>query len=46
VKTFSPAFDVTPAELITAIITDCGVIQPVNRRNVLKVIGKEGRNTR
>ncbi|MBX5466979.1 MAG: S-methyl-5-thioribose-1-phosphate isomerase [Firmicutes bacterium] len=25
---FNPAFDVTPAELITAFITDCGVIYP------------------
>jgi methylthioribose-1-phosphate isomerase len=39
IRTFSPAFDVTPAGLITAIITDRGVIQPVNRRNVLKAIG-------
>ena len=27
---YNPAFDVTPAELVTAIITDRGVIQPVN----------------
>jgi len=39
VKTYSPAFDVTPAQLITAIITDRGVIQPVNEENVRKVIG-------
>ena len=39
VRTFSPAFDVTPAKLITAIITDRGVIRPVNRANVLKTIG-------
>ena len=39
VRTFSPAFDVTPAGLITALITDRGVIRPVNRANVLKVIG-------
>jgi len=38
VRTYSPAFDVTPANLITAIITDRGVIRPVNRRNVLRVI--------
>ena len=31
VDVYNPAFDVTPAELITAIITDRGVIQPVNR---------------
>ncbi len=28
-QVYNPAFDVTPAELITAIITDRGVIQPV-----------------
>ncbi len=38
VKTYSPAFDVTPAELITAIITDRGIIQPVNKENVKRVI--------
>ncbi len=39
VATYSPAFDVTPAELITALITDRGVIQPVNKQNVRKVLG-------
>jgi methylthioribose-1-phosphate isomerase len=42
VRTYSPAFDVTPAELITAIITDRGVIRPVNRRNVRKMIESRG----
>ncbi len=28
VKTFNPAFDVTPAELVTAIITERGVARP------------------
>ena len=28
VNAFNPAFDVTPAELITAIITDRGVFKP------------------
>jgi hypothetical protein len=28
VDTWNPAFDVTPAELITAIITDVGVLRP------------------
>jgi methylthioribose-1-phosphate isomerase len=41
VKTYCPAFDVTPAELITAIITDRGVIQPVNEQNVRKIIGAQ-----
>ncbi len=38
VKTYSPAFDVTPAELITAIITDRGIIKPVNADNISKII--------
>lgn len=38
VKTYSPAFDVTPAELISAIITDRGVIDPVNAANVRSVL--------
>ena len=32
--TYAPAFDVTPAELITALITDRGLIQQVNETNV------------
>ena len=39
IKTFNPAFDVTPAELITAIVTERGVIMPVNEGNVEKVVG-------
>lgn len=39
VKTYSPAFDVTPAELITAIITERGIITPVNAMRVRKAIG-------
>jgi methylthioribose-1-phosphate isomerase len=31
---YNPAFDVTPAELISAIITDHGVIKPVDHLNV------------
>ncbi|MHC4294494.1 MAG: S-methyl-5-thioribose-1-phosphate isomerase [Planctomycetota bacterium] len=41
VKTYAPAFDVTPADLITAIITDKGIIKPVSEQNVRKVIGAE-----
>lgn len=36
---YNPAFDVTPAELVTAIITERGVIRPVNRSTVLKWSG-------
>jgi len=39
IKTFCPAFDVTPHELITAIITERGVIQPVNTTTVAKILG-------
>jgi methylthioribose-1-phosphate isomerase len=38
VRTYSPAFDVTPAELITGLITDRGIIQPVNEANVRAAI--------
>jgi methylthioribose-1-phosphate isomerase len=39
VKVYNPAFDVTPAELIAGIITEHGIISPVNRENVEKVVG-------
>ena len=34
VNVYNPAFDVTPAELITGLITEKGVITPVNEQNV------------
>jgi len=34
VKVFNPAFDVTPHNLISAIITDKGIIRPPYRRNI------------
>lgn len=41
VKVFNPAFDVTPHILITAIITDKGVINPPFRKNNIRdVIGR------
>ncbi len=40
VKTYSPAFDVTPHELITALITERGIIQPVNAETVAEMIGE------
>jgi methylthioribose-1-phosphate isomerase len=36
-QVYNPAFDVTPAELITAIITDRGVIQPVDTATMSKI---------
>jgi methylthioribose-1-phosphate isomerase len=38
VKVYNPAFDVTPAELISGIITEKGLIQPVNEANIRKVL--------
>jgi len=37
VKVFSPAFDVTPAKLISAIITDRGIISPVNKSKIARI---------
>ena len=38
VDVYNPAFDVTPAELITAIITEKGTIEPVNQETILAVL--------
>jgi len=37
-KVYNPAFDVAPAELIAGIITERGIISPVNRQNVEKMV--------
>src|SRR5437868_4202540 len=37
---YNPAFDVTPARLIKAIITERGVIEPVSRETIAACIGK------
>ena len=39
VQVYNPAFDVTPADLIEAIITEHGLIQPVTTENVRSMIG-------
>ncbi len=39
VNVYNPAFDVTPAELIEAIITEKGIIQPVTVEEIQRVIG-------
>lgn len=41
VAVYNPAFDVTPAELITGLITEKGVISPVNTAEVRKVLFTE-----
>jgi methylthioribose-1-phosphate isomerase len=41
VEVYNPAFDVTPASLITAIVTEQGVVQPVTEENVRRVVASE-----
>ena len=38
VNVYNPAFDVTPADYIQAIITEAGIIQPVNAENIRRVL--------
>jgi methylthioribose-1-phosphate isomerase len=39
VGVYNPAFDVTPARLIRALITDRGVIEPVDHNSIARVVG-------
>lgn len=39
-EVMNPAFDATPAELVTAIITDLGVIQSPNRQKLAEHLGR------
>jgi methylthioribose-1-phosphate isomerase len=39
VKVFNPAFDVTPGNLISAIITDAGIIKQPYKKNIKKTLG-------
>jgi methylthioribose-1-phosphate isomerase len=38
IEVYNPAFDVTPAALISGIITEKGIIRPVNRQMVMKTL--------
>ena len=38
----NPAFDVTPADLITAIVTERGVVRPVSERAIADVLSSHG----
>jgi len=40
VQVYNPAFDVTPSELISAIITELGIIHPVDEDRVRRVLSK------
>jgi methylthioribose-1-phosphate isomerase len=39
IDVYNPAFDVTPADLISGIITEKGVIRPVNAETICQVLG-------
>ncbi|MBO8137414.1 MAG: S-methyl-5-thioribose-1-phosphate isomerase [Desulfotomaculum sp.] len=41
VKVWNPAFDVTPHELVTAIITERGVVKPPYTENLRKIMEKD-----
>jgi methylthioribose-1-phosphate isomerase len=40
IKVYNPAFDVTPARLIAGIITEKGIIQPVQEDRIRAVVGE------
>jgi len=40
IAVYNPAFDVTPARFVTAIITDRGIIQPVDNAAIDRVLGQ------
>jgi methylthioribose-1-phosphate isomerase len=40
-RVFAPAFDVTPAELVTSIVTEAGMISPVNESAVVNVVRRQ-----
>lgn len=41
VACYNPAFDVTPAELLAGIVTERGIITPVNRDTVAKMLSQK-----
>ena len=43
IAVYNPAFDVTPAELISAIVTEHGVIQPVSSQQIANSVVIRGR---
>lgn len=45
ISVYNPAFDVTPARYIRGIITEHGVIQPVNADQIARVIGRRTHDT-
>jgi methylthioribose-1-phosphate isomerase len=46
VKVMNPAFDVTPHALVTAIVTERGVVRPPYRKSLARLLGTETRDVR
>lgn len=42
IETWNPAFDVTPAENITALVTEHGLIEPVTHQRIAEVLSQPG----
>ena len=40
VYVYSPAFDVTPADLVTALITEVGIVQPLNAARIAATVAQ------
>ncbi|GAA3232109.1 hypothetical protein GCM10020256_47230 [Streptomyces thermocoprophilus] len=39
-QAYNPAFDVTPPELVTAIVTEAGVASPVTAKSLAELCGR------
>ncbi|QLE72314.1 S-methyl-5-thioribose-1-phosphate isomerase [Streptomyces rectiverticillatus] len=44
-QAYNPAFDVTPPELVTAIVTENGVVSPVTRAGLAELCGRSQRGS-
>jgi methylthioribose-1-phosphate isomerase len=46
IKVLNPAFDVTPSKLVTAIITERGVVRPPYTKSLARLLGPDTRDVR
>ncbi|WP_344117925.1 S-methyl-5-thioribose-1-phosphate isomerase [Streptomyces blastmyceticus] len=44
-QAYNPAFDVTPPELVTAVVTENGVVSPVTRTGLAELCAGQGKGT-
>jgi methylthioribose-1-phosphate isomerase len=45
IDVYNPAFDVTPAKLIHAIVCEHGIISPVTSENIAKMLGRQAKSS-